>query len=81
MTPASLLKNLETERLLLRRQRVEDAPVFHRLWTERDARVPPHRRVGPDGRPAKSDVATHIRAQLDDPGPGLLTVGGRAPMT
>lgn len=74
MSSASVLKNLETERLLLRRQRVEDAPVFHRLWTERDARVPPHRRVGPDGRPTESDVATHIREQLDDPGPGLLMV-------
>jgi hypothetical protein len=36
---------LETDRLLLRRWRVSDAALQRELWTERDLRVPPHRRL------------------------------------
>lgn len=64
---------LETERLILRRQREDDAGVFHRLWTERDERVPPHRRIDADGHPDAADIAAHIRG-LDTAKPGLLTV-------
>ena len=36
---------LETDRLRLRRWVVADAALQHRLWIERDARVPAHRRI------------------------------------
>jgi hypothetical protein len=42
---------LETGRLLLRPWRVAGAVVLHELWTERDPRVPPHRRIDADGHP------------------------------
>jgi RimJ/RimL family protein N-acetyltransferase len=71
-------ETLETERLILRRQTVEDAVVFRELWAERDPRVPPHRRIDATGHPTVPDVADHIRAQLADPRPGLLTVERRA---
>jgi len=46
---------LETGRLLLRPWRVAEAFVLRELWTERDPRVPPHRRIGVDGRPTVAD--------------------------
>ncbi|MVQ42515.1 GNAT family N-acetyltransferase [Microbacterium sp. MAH-37] len=64
---------METYRLVLRRQRESDAEVFHRLWTERDERVPEHRRIDADGHPDVQDIAAHIRG-LDGSRPGLLTV-------
>lgn len=72
MTP--ILDSLETERLILRRQRVEDAAVFRQLWAERDARVPPHRRLSADGRPSEEDIVARIRDQDGAMEPGLLTV-------
>lgn len=63
---------LTTDRLLLRRQSVEDAGVFRELWTERDPRVPPHRRIGPDGRPTVQDIAAGIRTEHEKS--GLLTI-------
>jgi RimJ/RimL family protein N-acetyltransferase len=39
---------------------VADAEVFHRLWTERDERVPAHRKLDAEGRPTLSDIAVHI---------------------
>ena len=65
---------METDRLLLRPRREDDAAVVRCLWAERDPRVPPHRRIDPDGRPTVADLATQIRAELDEPRPGLLTV-------
>ncbi|NNM44777.1 GNAT family N-acetyltransferase [Knoellia sp. DB2414S] len=65
---------LETERLLLRPQRVEDATVLRELWTERDPRVPAHRRLDAQGRPTVADLEDAIRT---DPAPvttGLLAV-------
>lgn len=62
---------LETERLLLRPQEETDAGVFRELWTERDPRVPPHRRLTDDGHPTLDEVADSIRA---DGEPGLLTI-------
>ena len=65
---------LETDRLTLRRQRVSDAAVYHQLWTERDARVPPHRRIDADGHPTEADIVARIREEQKAPWPGLLTV-------
>lgn len=65
---------LETERLVLRPGVPDDAAIFHRLWTERDDRVPPHRRLDAEGRPTVEDVAERIRADAEAPGLGLLTV-------
>ena len=52
---------LETGRLLLRPWRVAEAVVLHELWTERDPRVPPHRRIDADGHPTVTDLAEWIR--------------------
>lgn len=59
---------LTTERLRLRLWRVDEAPVLRQLWEERDPRVPPHRRPGPDGRPTVADLEGWIRKQR----PGAL---------
>jgi ribosomal-protein-alanine N-acetyltransferase len=63
-----------TPRLLLRRQRVDDAAAYREMWAERDPRVPPHRRIGPDGRPTVEDIATRIHAETHSPKVGLLTI-------
>ncbi|MCK9793224.1 GNAT family N-acetyltransferase [Isoptericola sp. 4D.3] len=52
---------LETERLRLRPWRVAEALVHRTLWTERDPRVPAHRRIDADGRPTLEDVEGWIR--------------------
>jgi [ribosomal protein S5]-alanine N-acetyltransferase len=52
---------LETARLLLRPWRVSEAAVQRELWTERDPRVPPHRRIDARGRPAVADIEEWIR--------------------
>ncbi|MFF2031056.1 GNAT family N-acetyltransferase [Arthrobacter sp. NPDC058192] len=62
----------ETDRLLLRPLRVSDAAVQRELWTERDPRVPPHRRISPDGHPTIEDLADRIRRDDRHPFPGLL---------
>jgi ribosomal-protein-alanine N-acetyltransferase len=67
-------ETLETARLILRRPSVDDAAVYRQLWTERDPRVPAHRRINPEGRPTAEDIAAQISAEHDRPGPGLLTV-------
>lgn len=74
MSTSRIPSQLKTDRLVLRRQRVEDAGVFRELWTERDPRVPPHRRIDPDGRPTVEDIAARIRTEHDDPKSGLLTI-------
>lgn len=79
MTPVCVLGRLETERLVLRPSNVEDATIFRKLWTERDSRVPPHRQISPDGRPTVEDIATQIRAELEQRGPRLLTVVRKGP--
>ncbi|MTB86463.1 GNAT family N-acetyltransferase [Nocardioides sp. zg-578] len=56
---------LETERLLLRPWRVEEASVQRELWIERDPRVPPHRRIDADGHPTLAELEEAIRA--DEP--------------
>ena len=65
---------IETDRLVLRRPSEEDAIVRRELWTERDPRVPPHRRIGSDGRPTVEDIAASLRAEQEAPRSGLLTI-------
>jgi len=74
MTPARVLDTLETDRLILRHRKEGDAAIYRQLWTERDPRVPAHRRIGPDGRPTVADIAAEIRAARTEPGPGILAV-------
>ena len=64
---------LETGRLLLRPWRVSEAVVLHELWTERDPRVPPHRRIDADGRPTAADLEDWIRTNRPS-SIGLLAV-------
>jgi RimJ/RimL family protein N-acetyltransferase len=52
---------LETDRLLLRPWRAAEAVVMHELWTERDPRVPPHRRIDADGHPTLAELEDSIR--------------------
>jgi RimJ/RimL family protein N-acetyltransferase len=68
---------LETDRLLLRPWRVVDAVVQRELWTERDARVPPHRRIDADGRPTVADLEESIRTSRPS-SVGLLAVERKA---
>jgi RimJ/RimL family protein N-acetyltransferase len=74
MSVVRVLDTLETDRLILRRSTAGEADVYRQLWTERDPRVPPHRRVNSEGRPTVEDIAAQIRAQRREPGPGLLAV-------
>lgn len=74
MSSPPVLDSLETDRLVLRRRRAAEAAVYHRLWTERDPRVPPHRRIDAAGRPTVADVAARVRAEHGKPGPALLAV-------
>jgi RimJ/RimL family protein N-acetyltransferase len=68
---------LETDRLLLRRWRVAEAVVQRELWTERDPRVPPHRRIDADGHPTVAELEDWIRA--DQPSSiGLLAIERKA---
>jgi [ribosomal protein S5]-alanine N-acetyltransferase len=74
MSLMRVLGILETDRLVLRHSRVGDAAVYRQLWTERDLRVPAHRRISSEGRPTVEDIAEQIRAERGEPGPGLLAV-------
>ena len=65
---------METDRLILRQRRVDEAAIYRRLWTERDPRVPPHRRISPEGRPTDEDIAAQIRAEREASRPGILAV-------
>lgn len=56
-----LPESLQTERLVLRRMRPDDAEVQHAMWEERDPRVPARRRIDADGHPTVDE----IRASLD----------------
>jgi len=58
---------VETERLLLRPWRVVEAVVHRELWTERDPRLPPHRRIDAEGRPSVADLEEWIRRQPPTP--------------
>lgn len=71
MTVTRSMPRLQTRRLVLRAQDVADAAVFHRLWTERDERVPAHRRIDADGHPDVHDISAQIADSGDS---SLLTV-------
>jgi hypothetical protein len=47
---------LHTDRLLLRPWRAGEAAVQRELWTERDPRVPPRRRIDADGHPTVREL-------------------------
>lgn len=64
---------LETRRLRLRPWRVAEAVVQRELWTERDPRVPPHRRIDADGHPTVVDLEESIRSNQPS-SIGLLAV-------
>ncbi|MEO6998136.1 MAG: GNAT family N-acetyltransferase [Terracoccus sp.] len=68
---------LETGRLLLRPWRVAEAAVQHELWTERDPRVPPHRRIDADGNPTVADLEESIRT-YQPASIGLLAIERKA---
>ena len=70
-----MLGPLETDRLVLCSSTVDDAETFFQLWTERDPRVPEHRRLSPDGHPTVTDIrAGIVRADVHRAGLDLLTV-------
>jgi RimJ/RimL family protein N-acetyltransferase len=69
-----VLDTLETDRLILRHRRVGEAAVYRQLWAERELRVPAHRRINSEGRPTVEDIAAQIRAESEEPGPGILAV-------
>lgn len=69
---------LETERLMLRPWHASEARIQHELWAERDPRVPPSRRIGPDGRPTVEDLAEDIRRSDVSDALGLLAAEGKA---
>lgn len=68
---------LETGRLLLRPWRVAEAIVLHELWTERDPRVPPHRRIDAAGHPTVTDLEEWIRSNQPS-SIGLLAIERKA---
>lgn len=74
MSPVPVLDTLETERLILRQSNVRDAAVYRQLWTERDPRVPAHRRIDSAGRPTEADIAAQIRPEGEESGLALLAV-------
>ena len=74
MPARPVLDSLETDRLILRRQSVDEAGVYRRLWTERDSRVPAHRRIDAAGRPTVEDIASEIRREREQARPGVLAV-------
>jgi ribosomal-protein-alanine N-acetyltransferase len=68
---------LETGRLLLRPWRVAEAVVQRELWTERDPRVPPHRRIDADGHPTVAELEASIRTSQPS-SIGLLAIERKA---
>ena len=64
---------LESDRLRLRPWRPAEAVVQRALWTERDLRVPPHRRIDADGHPTVADLEESIRTNQPS-STGLLAV-------
>jgi ribosomal-protein-alanine N-acetyltransferase len=69
---------LETDRLLLRPWQGADAAMHRELWTERDPRVPPHRRIDADGHPTVAELEERIRAGGPPSTTGLLVVEVKA---
>lgn len=62
---------LETARLVLEPSRAAHAAVYRRLWSERDPRVPAHRRIDARGHPTLDEVTS----RMEDPAyAGLLSI-------
>ena len=59
---------------MLRPWRVAEAAVQHELWTERDPRVPPHRRIDGEGRPTVADLEESIRTSEPPSSTGVLAI-------
>jgi [ribosomal protein S5]-alanine N-acetyltransferase len=55
MSVVHVLDTLETDRLILRHPRAGEAAIYRQLWTERDPRVPPRRRINAEGQPTVED--------------------------
>lgn len=68
---------LRSARLVLRPWRDADAVVHRELWTERDPRVPAHRRIDAEGHPTVEELAAWSRRTRQAPTPGLLVVERR----
>lgn len=64
---------IETERLRLRPWTAPDAAFHRELWTERDPRVPPHRRIDSEGEPSIATLEEGIRRSPQE-GPIRLLV-------
>jgi RimJ/RimL family protein N-acetyltransferase len=69
---------LETDRLLLRPWLVGDAVAHRQLWTERDPRVPPHRRIDINGRPTVEDLEDLVRSTPPPDTLGVLVIEHKA---
>ena len=65
---------LETDRLLLRPWRVAEAAIQRELWSERDPRVPPHRRIDEDGNPTLAELEEAIHTNQPSASLGLLAL-------
>jgi hypothetical protein len=81
MSRVRVLDTLETDRLILRHSSVDEAAIYRQLWTERDLRVPPYRRINSEGRPTVEDIAAQILAEREESGPGFWRWSGRARAT
>ncbi len=57
---------------------MSEAAIQRELWTERDPRVPAHRRIDADGRPTVSDFEDGIRAAAPPSAIGLLAIERKA---
>jgi RimJ/RimL family protein N-acetyltransferase len=68
---------LGTDRLLLRPWRVAEAVVQREMWTERDPRVPPHRRIDAEGHPTVAELEDFIRTNQPS-SIGLLAIERKA---
>jgi [ribosomal protein S5]-alanine N-acetyltransferase len=75
-TPAHEVQ-LETDRLWLRPWQVSEASIQRELWSERDPRVPPHRRIDADGHPTVGEIAQGIRDARPS-STGLLAIERKA---
>lgn len=69
---------LDTDRLLLRPWKVAEASIHRELWTERDPRVPPHRRIDAEGHPTVEELEDAIRHGRPSSSIGLLAIERKA---
>lgn len=74
MTDLPTPDRLETDRLVLRPRRVDEAGTYRRLWSERDPRVPPRRRIDAEGRPSLEDIAAQLQEEVESTALKVLAV-------